>query len=420
MAKSYTSGYRRRRHTCVNYQKNPSTKLLKWSTTRCLKVSGSLSESWAIVYVIILIDLERTSLATANLVWSNLTPETIDRRDATRAVETVRRHAIEMHDKDLTAVHLMEKRLNISDRWMPESGEWKAAAERVSMRQFQRCLDSLEGLVVARMFELTRMNMSQTGKQICLYCPVTYHDVLLLLGYNLRKHIGKALKSRSVAIRTALLKYNAAAANLRPPRQQLTWEEVVEYAFLADFDLLRDTRQDIRTRPWSTPAARLAIDSYFKLLRAEEEIIRLNVEIPRFLTFMRDEDAYLASKGEEVGLTDPGLAYQIHLQRNSINRFTPCHVKTLNDVGRLQGFNGSLTCGVHIVEPSAPPLPSLSPLLKPTEQATFEDDHVDIEAELEEEQAGEDEEQVVMGAYCSILEFTYDKGTGHSDSVSRI
>ena len=257
----------------------------------------------------------------ANLVWSNLSPETMGRRDTTRAIETSRRHAIEMHEKDLTAVHLMEKRLNISKRWTPESEEWKAAAERVAMRQYQRCLDSLDGLVVARMFELTRMNMSQTGKLFCLDCPVTYF--LLSSGYNLRKHIGNALKSRSVAIRTALVKYNTAAANLRPPRQLLSWEEVVECAFLADFDLLRDTRQDIRTRPWSTPATRLAMDSYFKLLCAEEEIIRLNIEIPRFLTFMRDEDAYLASKGEEVGLTDPGIAYQIYLQHVCINHFTP-------------------------------------------------------------------------------------------------
>ena len=48
------------------------------------------------VFVLILIFWERTSLATVNSVWSNITPEIIGRRDATRAVETVRRHAIEM------------------------------------------------------------------------------------------------------------------------------------------------------------------------------------------------------------------------------------------------------------------------------------------------------------------------------------
>ena len=38
-------------HTCVNYQRNPWKKHWKWSTTRCLKVSRSLSELWAMVFV---------------------------------------------------------------------------------------------------------------------------------------------------------------------------------------------------------------------------------------------------------------------------------------------------------------------------------------------------------------------------------
>ena len=64
----------------------------------------------------------------------------------------------------------MEKRLNVTSRWLPGSDEWKVAAEKVSVRQYQRCLDTLEGLVVARMFELTRMNMSQTGKLASPQC----------------------------------------------------------------------------------------------------------------------------------------------------------------------------------------------------------------------------------------------------------
>ena len=47
--------------------------------------------------------------------------------------------------------------------------------------------------------------------------------------------------------------YNAAAHALTPPHQQLEWKDVIEYAFLADFDLLRNARQDISHRPWATP-----------------------------------------------------------------------------------------------------------------------------------------------------------------------
>jgi len=92
-------------------------------------------------------------------------------------------------------------------------------------------------------------------------------------------------------------------------------DSVVEYAFLADFDLLRDTRQDIRLRPWAKPAARLAMDAFFKMERAREEIKRLNVEIPHVITHMRDEGRFLWRKESKLRSTNPALAHQIQLHR---------------------------------------------------------------------------------------------------------
>lgn len=110
-----------------------------------------------------------------------------------------------------------------------------------------------------------------------------------LLGYKHRKHIAKALQARSREIRTTLEHFNTAARALK--KDELKWDEVVEYAFLSDFDLLRDARQDIRTRTWATPACHLALDRYFKIQRAQEELDRLNIEIKRVATYIRDEDA---------------------------------------------------------------------------------------------------------------------------------
>ena len=112
--------------------------------------------------------LPRQRLSAADIVWSKvLTPATFGQRDTqSRGVETARRHARETHEKDLRAVQHMEMKMGIVSRWVPDSLEWKAAAEKVSKRQYQRCLDNLEGLIVARMFELTKMNMSQTGKSL--------------------------------------------------------------------------------------------------------------------------------------------------------------------------------------------------------------------------------------------------------------
>ncbi|KAF7341857.1 hypothetical protein MSAN_02041200 [Mycena sanguinolenta] len=192
----------------------------------------------------------------------------------TRRLETQRRHALEVLSKTLAAVQDLEIRLGVVKRWEPEDAEWIAAATMVVSRRYQRALDELEGLVVARMFKLSKAHMSDTG-------------------YKLRKHIAKALQARSKGVRTALDRYNDAAAALSPPRTQLTWEQIVEYAFLADFDLLREGRQDIRSEPWAQPAGRLAMDQHFKLLRADEEIARLNLEIPRFVTYMMDEERFL-------------------------------------------------------------------------------------------------------------------------------
>ena len=120
----------------------------------------------------------------------------------------------------------------------------------------------------------------------------------------MRKHIANALKAHSRAIRTALDRYNTAATALVPPRQLLDWEQVVEYAFLSNFDLLRDTRQDIWSRPWAMPAARLAMDQSFKIRCAKEEIKWLNIEIRRFAT-------YLWLKESCIKLSNPPLANQI-------------------------------------------------------------------------------------------------------------
>ncbi|KAJ7768088.1 hypothetical protein DFH07DRAFT_736485, partial [Mycena maculata] len=139
---------------------------------------------------------------------------------ATRRIETQRRHA-QVRDKVLAAVHDLELCIPIDTRWIEGGEKWEAAARMAHRRRYQRALDHLEGLVVARMFELAKCHMSGTG-------------------YKLRKHIAKALQARSKAIKAAIVRCNDAAEVMEPPMPTLDWEEVVECAFLADFDLLRE------------------------------------------------------------------------------------------------------------------------------------------------------------------------------------
>ena len=170
----------------------------------------------------------------------------------------------------------------------------------------------------------------------------------MYLGYKLRKHIGTALRARSQAIRNALDRYNAAASAVCPPRPTLSWNDVVEYAFLADFDLLRDSRQDVRDRPWTKPACRVVIDRYFKLERAREEIQRLNVEIARVVTYIRDEDKFLCLKEADMMLVSPGLARQVKIRRMERSRYNAWHMERFRKLASLPEFSGSIIPGTSI------------------------------------------------------------------------
>lgn len=87
-------------------------------------------------------------------------------RDNTHTIETRRRHAIENRDKAATIVQDLELRLGIQERWSQNSEAYQETKHMVAMREYQRALDSLEGLVVARIFELSKMNRAGMGEPI--------------------------------------------------------------------------------------------------------------------------------------------------------------------------------------------------------------------------------------------------------------
>ncbi|KAI6011812.1 hypothetical protein BKA83DRAFT_4474400 [Pisolithus microcarpus] len=218
----------------------------------------------------------RQALETILSTWMVVTAQTAapiwSDSSVTRKRETMRRHAQENYKKDLKAVQELEGRLGITRHWVPGDEEWQAASRLVTNRKYQRALDNVEQLVVLQIFELSKMNQSGTGYKL-----------------------------------------------------------LIEYAFLANFDLLRDTRQDISTQPWASPTARLAINTYFKLCRAKEEVVHLNVKIHRLY---KD--------------TNPMLAYQISRYRTIRSRFTLLHLCSLEKISQLPGFSGMLAPGISM------------------------------------------------------------------------
>jgi hypothetical protein len=67
-------------------------------------------------------------------------------------------------DKDLEIVQELEDWLEISDRWTIDSPQWAPTVLELKKRKYQQALDAMELLIVERIFELTKMNQSQTGE----------------------------------------------------------------------------------------------------------------------------------------------------------------------------------------------------------------------------------------------------------------
>ncbi|KAJ7889571.1 hypothetical protein B0H14DRAFT_2336709, partial [Mycena olivaceomarginata] len=224
-------------------------------------------------------------------------------------------------------VSRFEEENGYTERWTNSHPEYQAAVIMMGERRYRRALDELERLVVQRLMEMTKLSMS---------------------AYKLRDKIGKALKTRANAIHRAVNVYNTAAAALNPPRDQLSFVQVLSTVSLAEFDLLRDTRTDIRKLPWTNPSRREAATLHFGILRAKEEIQRLNVEISRLLTFMLDEHVDFYRAIQETYLTDPNLARELSNRWTSRIRTNEPIVERLIKASRLPGFSGSLMPGQRV------------------------------------------------------------------------
>ncbi|KAF8531755.1 hypothetical protein JB92DRAFT_3298025 [Gautieria morchelliformis] len=221
----------------------------------------------------------------------------------------------------LDSVLLLQKVLDIDRRWEPGSEEWKHWEDYLVKREYHRAVDVLEGLVVSRLFELTKMIQSETG-------------------YKLRVKIANALKTRSAAIRTVIMHYNEAAMRLSTPRPPLDTKTVLEYVFLTEFDLLRDSRHQVQDRPWSRPAERIAMTHWFKIQRSQEELDRVVIETCRLKTWMHDEEVALQRAIENLEGNDPSLAHQLQKKLTYVMAVNEVHRAMLKRIQRSPLWSG--------------------------------------------------------------------------------
>lgn len=166
----------------------------------------------------------------------------------------------------------------------------------------------------------------------------------------MRTHINKALKTRCRAIQNALKKYNAAAAKLGRPA--LEWSQISHYGSIAEFELLRDCREDIRKLPWADSKNRQASNLSAKLERAREERPRLDIEVQRLATWLDDEEQHLLTCIEQIEVTAPTLSSEIHMRLQRRLQINDEHRRRIQAIYSLPSYTGSQQVGRRVGRPS--------------------------------------------------------------------
>ncbi|KAJ7119333.1 hypothetical protein C8R43DRAFT_1137039 [Mycena crocata] len=152
------------------------------------------------------------------------------------------------------------------------------------------------------------------------------------------------------------------------------------------------------------------MDHYFKILRAREEIKRLNVEIPRVVTWIRAKNRFLRAKERELRQTegksaeassrDIQMAVQVQLYRERRGRFDDGHMRRFWRLAEMPGFTGCLRPRMAVEQREARDAARAAREQSDAEEQMDVDEVVAAargnwrQAEEEEEEAGwEDEEE---------------------------
>lgn len=191
------------------------------------------------------------------------------------------------------------------------------------------------------------------------------------VGYKLRESISKNIKARSKAIGTAVKNYNQAARSVTPPAPTVDFATLIEWTELQEFDLLRIARRgDIRDCDWTKPIHRAIATKHYKVLRAHEELLRCQVKARRLSTFMRDEDAELTKKHEDLSRTKHPLTADVKALLQHRALANAVHQERFAKLVKLPGFKQAVVPGTRLGAcPSSAPAPDTSSTAGPSHEA---------------------------------------------------
>jgi len=125
-----------------------------------------------------------------------------------------------------------------------------------------------------------------------------------------------------------------------PPQPVLQYSEVLSYATLGDFDLLKHFRHNVQARPWSNTMHRQMAVKYFKLLRAHEEINQLNVEVRWLQAWVDNETMEIKQIAAELSAQNPLLSAELQVLFHHQQHVNIQHQLWLQCIYDLGGYSG--------------------------------------------------------------------------------
>ena len=150
------------------------------------------------------------------------------------------------------------------------------------------------------------------------------------------------------------------AISMNPPRQVLEFKDIIGYSFLAEFDLLREGRQDVREKPWTKPIFREGMEQYFKLKCARDEQKRLDIEVRRLSTHIRDEEHDYRTAIETQLQKNPPLAKELQRRWSWRKAVNDIHLLRLQRICDLPESTAVLSPGHRIGRTHASRLSTLT------------------------------------------------------------
>ncbi len=135
-------------------------------------------DTYAVVYVQALQELSQLEVQRSNATHQFIQTVPVDyvfvlpsqtsssysaQASATARLETKRRRANTLYERVLSDVIAMEIQMGIDQRWTPTCSEYVATAKYIKSRRYHQALEKLHRLVVLRLFELHKLNLSRTS-----------------------------------------------------------------------------------------------------------------------------------------------------------------------------------------------------------------------------------------------------------------